>query len=122
MDERLSLSNESHDAGVARDAGSQGFAGRVAVAVSAAGRERPHDCAGFFIYYRRSIMNRLVMSARNFLREEDGVTAIEYGLLAALVAVVISAGAAALGVNLNALFQAVANCLAPAGLPGACSL
>lgn len=67
-------------------------------------------------------MNWLVTSARNFLSEEDGVTAIEYGLLAALVAVVISAGAAALGVNLNLLFQAVANCLAPAGLPGACTL
>jgi len=65
-------------------------------------------------------MKSLVMSARNFLREEDGATAIEYGLIAALIAIVISVGAAALGVNLNALFQAVANCLAAP--PAPCAL
>lgn len=65
-------------------------------------------------------MKRLMMNARNFLREEDGVTAIEYGLLAALVGVVISAGAALLGANLNTLFTSVANCLSAA--PAACSL
>ena len=65
-------------------------------------------------------MNWLAMSARNFLREEDGVTAIEYGLLAALVAVVISVGAALLGTNLNLLFTSIANCLSAA--PAACSI
>jgi pilus assembly protein Flp/PilA len=42
------------------------------------------------------------------IREEDGVTAIEYGLIAALVAVVIIGGATALGTNLNALFNFLA--------------
>ena len=49
---------------------------------------------------------------KNFIREEDGVTAIEYGLIAALVAVAIVVGAGALGTNLNGLFQRIANCMA----------
>lgn len=55
-----------------------------------------------------------------FIDEEDGVTAIEYGLIAALVAVAIIVGATSLGTNLNDLFQRIANCIAaPTG--GACA-
>ena len=43
-------------------------------------------------------------SIQKFLREEDGVTAIEYGLIAALIAVVIIAGVTAVGTKLNGLF------------------
>lgn len=39
-----------------------------------------------------------------FLYEEDGVTAIEYGLIAALVAIVLAAGATILGGKLDTLF------------------
>lgn len=56
-------------------------------------------------------MNKAYQLARQFMREEDGVTAIEYGLLAALIAVAITVGANALGQNLNTLFQNIANCL-----------
>jgi pilus assembly protein Flp/PilA len=49
---------------------------------------------------------------KNFLREEEGVTAIEYGLIAALVAVAIIVGAGDLGVELNGIFQRLANCMA----------
>jgi pilus assembly protein Flp/PilA len=49
---------------------------------------------------------------KNFIQEEDGVTAIEYGLIAALVAVAIVAGASALGTGLNGLFTRLANCMA----------
>lgn len=48
---------------------------------------------------------------KNFIQEEDGVTAIEYGLIAALVAVAIVVGAGALGTGLNNLFQRLANCM-----------
>lgn len=41
---------------------------------------------------------------KQFVQEEDGVTAIEYGLIAALIGVAIIAGATVLGTNLNALF------------------
>jgi pilus assembly protein Flp/PilA len=47
-----------------------------------------------------------------FIREEDGVTAIEYGLIAALVAVAIVVGAGALGVALNGLFTRLGLCMA----------
>lgn len=56
-------------------------------------------------------MNQVYAWSARFLREEDGVTAIEYGLLAALIAVAIIVGANAVGTNLNALFSAIATCL-----------
>jgi len=47
----------------------------------------------------------------NFLSDESGATAIEYGLLAALIAVVIIAGASTLGTNINTLFSDIATCV-----------
>jgi pilus assembly protein Flp/PilA len=41
---------------------------------------------------------------KRFLTEEDGVTAIEYGLIAALIAVVIIVGAGLVGDSLNTKF------------------
>ena len=49
-------------------------------------------------------MDRFIQSAKQFARDEEGVTAIEYGLIAALIAVVIIAGVTLVGTNLNALF------------------
>ena len=46
-----------------------------------------------------------------FIREEDGVTAIEYGLIASLVAIAIVVGATALGGALNTLFGNIATCV-----------
>jgi pilus assembly protein Flp/PilA len=42
------------------------------------------------------------------IKSERGVTAIEYGLLASLVALAIIVGAALLGTNLNLLFNFIA--------------
>ena len=47
-----------------------------------------------------------------FVKDEFGVTAIEYGLIASLVAVAIIVGAAALGTQLNATFQGVSDTVA----------
>lgn len=44
-----------------------------------------------------------------FLKDEEGVTAIEYGLIAALIAVAIIVGAGLLGTNLNTLFTDLSN-------------
>jgi len=44
----------------------------------------------------------------NFLRDESGATAIEYGLIAGLVAVAIIAALTALGTELDGLFSGVA--------------
>lgn len=42
-----------------------------------------------------------------FVRDESGATAVEYGLIAALVAVAIIGGATALGTKLNSSLQAM---------------
>jgi pilus assembly protein Flp/PilA len=44
-----------------------------------------------------------------FVKDESGATAIEYGLIAALIALAIVVGAGALGNALNAQFGKVAN-------------
>lgn len=56
-------------------------------------------------------MQELLNASRQFLRDEEGVTAIEYGLIAALIAVVIIVAVRAVGVNLNGVFNAVAAAL-----------
>ncbi len=45
------------------------------------------------------------------LRHEEGVTAIEYGLIAALIAVLIIGALSALGTSLQAVFTQVAGSL-----------
>ena len=47
---------------------------------------------------------QVAQAIQKFVREEEGVTAIEYGLIAALIAVVIIGGATLVGTNLNGLF------------------
>jgi len=44
-----------------------------------------------------------------FLKDESGATAIEYGLIAALIAVALITGATALGSALNKQFKNVSN-------------
>jgi pilus assembly protein Flp/PilA len=46
-----------------------------------------------------------------FLKEEDGVTAIEYGLIAALIAIAIIAALIAVGGGLNTIFNRVVTAL-----------
>ncbi|CAN7313129.1 Flp family type IVb pilin [Mesorhizobium sp. LjNodule214] len=43
-----------------------------------------------------------------FVKDESGATAIEYGLIAALIALAIMVGAGALGNALNAKFENIA--------------
>jgi pilus assembly protein Flp/PilA len=46
-----------------------------------------------------------------FIRDESGATAIEYGLIAALIAVVIITGLTSVGSNLNTKFGSIATSL-----------
>ncbi|MBX9741261.1 MAG: Flp family type IVb pilin [Beijerinckiaceae bacterium] len=46
---------------------------------------------------------------RRFLANESGATAIEYGLIAGLIAVVIIGSVTALGTKINLKFQAIAD-------------
>jgi pilus assembly protein Flp/PilA len=45
------------------------------------------------------------------LRDENGATAIEYGLIAALIAVVIIGAVTVVGTSLSSTFNSVANAL-----------
>jgi pilus assembly protein Flp/PilA len=54
---------------------------------------------------------------QTFILDESGATAIEYGLLAALVALGIVVGATALGTQLGALFTRISTRLSTAVFP-----
>jgi len=51
---------------------------------------------------------------RRFLKNEDGATAIEYGLIAALIAVVIIVAVTAVGTQLSGTFNTVQSKLSSA--------
>jgi len=48
---------------------------------------------------------------KSFLNNESGATAIEYGLIAALIAVVIITGVTAVGTNLSTTFTSLSTTL-----------
>lgn len=54
---------------------------------------------------------QIVKLFKQFARDEEGVTAIEYGLIAALIAVVIIGAVTIVGTRLTATFTAVSNSL-----------
>lgn len=45
---------------------------------------------------------------RNFIRSESGATAVEYGLLVALIALVVAVAAVTLGQSVSTLFNTTA--------------
>ena len=55
-------------------------------------------------------MNKFIT---RFLKDESGATAIEYGLIAAGIAVVIIAAVTAVGSNLASTFSSAADAVAP---------
>jgi pilus assembly protein Flp/PilA len=62
----------------------------------------------------------MIQKFMSFLRNEEGATAIEYGLIVGLIAVVLVAVLLVLGGDegLNGLFKHVAACVSSAGCPG----
>lgn len=48
---------------------------------------------------------------KNFLQNQDGATAIEYGLIASLIAVVIVGALTALGGSISGVFTTVSSAL-----------
>lgn len=64
-------------------------------------------------------MEWLLIGIDRFLRREEGVTMVEYGLIAALIAIVCIVAITGLGTNLNAAFVAICNAIAvPVGGAG----
>jgi len=60
-------------------------------------------------------MNAMLMSIKRFVKDEEGVTAIEYGLIAALIVLVIAASVVIVGTQLNTVFANIGTCLSTAG-------
>jgi pilus assembly protein Flp/PilA len=56
-------------------------------------------------------MKNFSQSFKTFWANEDGASAIEYGLLASLIALAIVGGATALGGQLDTLFNDIATAL-----------
>ena len=50
-------------------------------------------------------MGNLHSVVRRFLHDESGATAIEYGLIATLIAIALITGSTALGTKLNKVFN-----------------
>ena len=63
-------------------------------------------------------MTKVWISMTSLRRDESGATAIEYGLLAALIALVIVGAVVTVGTALDTTFTAVADCVG--GLTVAC--
>jgi pilus assembly protein Flp/PilA len=59
-------------------------------------------------------MQKLVSSVANFLKREDGPTAVEYAVMLALIIVVCITAITAIGTNANKTFNNVANNLTTA--------
>ena len=62
-------------------------------------------------------MSTITSAIKNFVADENGVTAIEYGLIAALIGVGIAATAGTIGDRIKAAFEYIRDAL-PAD-PGA---
>ena len=56
-----------------------------------------------------------------FLKDESGATAIEYGLIAALISVAIIGGATTLGTSLNSTFATISGKMTSANTTAAAS-
>jgi len=54
---------------------------------------------------------QLTQLIQKFVRDEEGVTAIEYGLIAALIAVFIIASVTIVGAKLEAVFTAISTAI-----------
>ena len=49
----------------------------------------------------------MIQKIKNFFKDEEGATAVEYGLMVALIAAVVIVGATMLGSSTNAVFTTV---------------
>jgi pilus assembly protein Flp/PilA len=60
------------------------------------------------------MMSRIATFAKNFLKAEDGPTAVEYAVMLALIIVVCIAAITTLGQNANTTFGTVGNAVGSA--------
>lgn len=56
-------------------------------------------------------MSKFISAVKTFIADEDGVTALEYGMIAALIGAVIVGVVGTLGTTIKGKFTAIANAL-----------
>lgn len=56
-------------------------------------------------------MSKIISAVRSFIADEEGVTALEYGMIAALIAAVVVGTVTSLGTNINGAFSKIAEAL-----------
>jgi len=56
-------------------------------------------------------MSTFISAVRTFIADEEGVTALEYGMIAALIAAVIATTVGDLGQSVEAAFTKIANAI-----------
>ncbi|WP_322044240.1 Flp family type IVb pilin [Paraburkholderia sp. J67] len=56
-------------------------------------------------------MQTLIATARDFIKDERGATAVEYGMIVALIAAVIVTVVTTLGTQINNAFTAISNAM-----------
>lgn len=58
-------------------------------------------------------MSTFTSAVRSFIADEEGVTALEYGMIAALIAVAILTTVTTLGKNMDGIFLKISNAIKP---------
>ena len=64
---------------------------------------------GLVIHFWELVMNTFLSAVQQFVKDEDGITAIEYGLIAALMATAITAGFLLIKTNLLAVLTDISS-------------
>lgn len=62
-------------------------------------------------------MKELMHGIRRFLQDEEGATAVEYGMMVALIAAVIVTAVSLLGKEIDTAFKKVCNAITPGTCP-----
>lgn len=68
-----------------------------------------------FFTHKEFVMNSLSTALKQFVNDEDGVTAIEYGMIAALIATALVIGVGAVSGGLTTAFNFIAGKMNSAG-------
>jgi pilus assembly protein Flp/PilA len=67
--------------------------------------------SGIRLFLAKEIIMKALSAVRRFIRDERGVTAIEYGLIASVIAVAVAAALDPVQTSLKNVFQSIKNAL-----------
>ena len=70
-------------------------------------------CTGVRVFLAKEIIMRAISAVRRFIRDERGVTAIEYGLIASLIALAVGTAMSSVSTELTNVFNSVVDALTP---------